>query len=105
MATKIRYRNPSPRAGTGTRTKIKDSYAIHDVGVEILSQWNRNWSIDELLCHPKDAVEFCRLVRSKLSRPTLTDYEICKSMINGRKRSRTVPDVRHKRPRPQPATV
>jgi hypothetical protein len=44
-----------------------------------------HWSQDELACHPHDAMQFCEIVRSRVSAP-VPDHLIMRVMLNRRKR-------------------
>ncbi len=44
------------------------------------------WTIDELVCHPRDAIRFCDHVRSQQGCEDLLDDVILKIHMNNRKR-------------------
>lgn len=49
-----------------------------------------NWTEDELACHPGDALQFCEVVRRKVSAP-VQDHVIMHALMNARKRSLPYP--------------
>jgi len=44
-----------------------------------------DWTIDDLICHPKEAMEFAQMVRGELGCPALPDYVILRALMNIRK--------------------
>lgn len=51
------------------------------------------WNVDELLCNPKEAMEFCSSIRKRFV-DSIPDHLILKTMINYRK-SRSLPFGKH----------
>lgn len=43
------------------------------------------WTIDELVCHPDEAKEYCQLIRSELKCPDMEDAFILRSLMNIRR--------------------
>jgi hypothetical protein len=52
-----------------------------------LMEWFPDRTIDSLVCEPKDAKEYCRLVRENVGSHGLNDYEILKTLMNIRRDS------------------
>lgn len=50
-----------------------------------LMDWFPGRTIDSLVCAPKDAKDYCRLVREHLAVEGLNDYEILKTLMNIRR--------------------
>jgi transcriptional regulator with XRE-family HTH domain len=44
-----------------------------------------SWTIDDLVCHPKEAMEFCDLIRSETNCPELTDDLVLRTLMNIRR--------------------
>ena len=44
-----------------------------------------SWTIDDLVCHPQEAKEFCDLIRSESSSPKLPDSLILRTLMNVRR--------------------
>jgi hypothetical protein len=66
---------------------IPNSLMIADAAFVQAQNRHSAWSVDELLCHPKEMLTICRAVRRQF--PQASDYEICKSLLNARKRGHT----------------
>lgn len=73
---------------TNRRQTASDAVAISDAAHVAHYDLFPAWSADFLLCNPKQAMELCRLVRSRLHRPKLIDCRILWTYLNARKRSR-----------------
>jgi hypothetical protein len=65
---------------------IPNTAMIADAAWCDMTQHHPGWSEDELLCHPREALAMCRRVRMQF--PRASDDEICRALINGRKRGR-----------------
>ena len=43
------------------------------------------WTIDELVCHPDEAKEFCNLIRAEIDCPDMADATILRTLMNVRR--------------------
>lgn len=43
------------------------------------------WTIDDLVCNPDEAKNFCNAIRSEVGGPNLTDYLILRTLMNIRR--------------------
>jgi len=71
---------------------IRDAQMLADTACDVMHEMFRSWSVDELLVHPEDAIELCDVVRRKAGRKA-SNYEICKALLNARKRGYLGRDV------------
>ncbi len=55
--------------------------------VDIFHASHPNWTEDDLVCHPRDALHYCNYVRSAVQCPDLPDPVILKTLLNIRKSS------------------
>jgi hypothetical protein len=62
-----------------------DPDAFRDLVVELQHAICPDWTPDELLCHPTDAVVFCQTVRRRAESPGLPEHVICRTLLNLRK--------------------
>lgn len=53
--------------------------------VDILSEMFSSWSVDELMLHPRDALDYCTAVRRQISGPGLPDDLILRCLMARRK--------------------
>ncbi len=53
--------------------------------VDIMAEMFRSWSIDELLLHPRDGMEYCSTVRRTTGFHDLPDDLILRILLNRRK--------------------
>jgi hypothetical protein len=44
-----------------------------------------SWTIDDLVCHPEKAKEFCEQIRAETACPQLSDYLILRTLMNIRR--------------------
>jgi hypothetical protein len=61
-----------------------DEGSFHDLIVDTLAEAYRAWSIDELLIHPHDAIEYCRIV-CRRARVDLPEPLVLRTLLNIRK--------------------
>jgi hypothetical protein len=57
---------------------------FYDLVQEVRADLFPAWSVDELACHPQDAVRFCRTVRGK-AEADVPDHLIMHALLNARK--------------------
>lgn len=62
-----------------------DAESFREVLADVMFECYGSWTIDDLLCHPHDAIEFCELIRSR-TKSRVSDYLILKTLLNMRKR-------------------
>ncbi|HMP57867.1 MAG TPA: hypothetical protein PKD86_00825 [Gemmatales bacterium] len=62
-----------------------DPEAFRETLADVMFNGYGSWTIDDLLCHPEDALEYCRMVR-QLTGSDLPDDLILKTLLNLRKR-------------------
>lgn len=65
-------------------TVVPDAKTIRETAIDIFKKEAHGRSVDEFLCHPKDALELCRRVRESLGKRT-PDQDICRQLLNARK--------------------
>lgn len=58
---------------------------FRDLLVERKNSTTPAWTIDELVCHPDDAKEFCGLIRRETNCPAMTDSLILRTLMNVRR--------------------
>lgn len=63
---------------------VKDGRTIRTAALEALKRLHPDWTVDELLVHPKDALELCRHIRECLGK-RVSDDDICRTLLNARK--------------------
>ena len=98
--TQVRHPGSAGRTAKGERQTTRDAEIspppverianweqVSDEGWSVLQEGWRAWSLDELLCHPREAIKLCEIVRRRLNR-TIPDHWICKALMRGRKSSR-----------------
>lgn len=64
---------------------LADPESFRETLVDVMFNGYGSWTIDDLLCHPEDALEYCRVVR-QLTGSNLPDEFILKTLLNIRKR-------------------
>lgn len=76
-----------PRKPAANAEKVADAATIGRTAWEVLKDApppSRDWSVDELLLHPADAIEVCRLTNLRLCRRLRHD-QILRALLNARK--------------------
>lgn len=64
---------------------VTDAKTIGQTAASYLATLHADWSVDELLLHPEEAIEICRLTNLRLGRK-LARHEILRALLNARKR-------------------
>jgi hypothetical protein len=59
---------------------------VGDLAADVLNSLYPDWTINELACHPHDALQFCEVVRAKLAAP-VPDHLIMDVMLRRRPRT------------------
>lgn len=67
--------------------KLTDGQLLAEAAADLMFEMFRDWSVDELLLHPQEAINLCVAVRRKLSKRT-PDDEILRALLNSRKHGR-----------------
>jgi hypothetical protein len=60
--------------------------ALADLAYTVLGALYPEWTVDELACHPHDALQFCAAVRSKAGAP-IPDHLIMRVLLNRQQRA------------------
>lgn len=71
-----------------TAEMITDIRSIRKATIDGLRRLFPDATVDNLLCNPDNAKALCRDVRRQLSRPKLTDQQICRTLLNARKQGK-----------------
>jgi len=58
---------------------------FQDSLIDVLNEMFRAWSVDELLLHPREEMEYCSVVRRKLECHDLPDELILRCALHRRK--------------------
>ena len=61
-------------------------HQFYDLVVEMKGAVCPAWTPDELACHPKDALQFCKAVRRRAG-GTIPDHVIMHALLNARKQA------------------
>ncbi len=59
--------------------------AFRDVLVDKKHATSPAWTIDELVCHPDEAKEYCNVIRAELNCPKMDDSLILRTLMNIRR--------------------
>jgi len=62
-----------------------DPTAFRDLLEEQKAVTSPSWTVDELVCHPDKAMEFCEHIRNVAECETLTDPLILRTLMNARR--------------------
>ena len=65
-------------------TVVSDVDVVRDAAISSFKKLAKGRTVDEFLCHPKDALELCKRVRDELGKRT-PDQDICRTLLNARK--------------------
>ncbi len=52
---------------------------------ELKAATSPSWTVDDLVCHPNDAIAYCDHVRADMGCSNLEDFLILKTLMNNRK--------------------
>ena len=61
-----------------------DAKMFRDLVEQRHSAMHANWTVDDLVCHPDEAKEFCRTIRNEVG-ADVPDYVILRALLNARK--------------------
>lgn len=61
-----------------------DAKMFRDLVEQRHSAMHANWTVDDLVCHPDEAKEFCRAIRNEVG-ADVPDYVILRALLNARK--------------------